>query len=181
MEIDTGTVGGYDAMVSISNEAILRQLEVLYDTEVKPYVVGGPKYLIDRELHLHETLDSGKPSRKGIDGYISCPQILLNPAHATTGAASQTARIAFKFRQGTKKEIERIQKEAEAAEKQKKSEDQKAVSTPTDSLYTYLKTNDDETTELKTATINRWEMSWDVLVTEKEVPDVMSGMSRISI
>jgi hypothetical protein len=88
MGVDTGTVGGYDAMVSISNEAILKQLEVLYETEVKPYVVGGPKYLIDRELHLHETLNFGKPFRVGIDRYICCLQILLNPTHATTGAAS---------------------------------------------------------------------------------------------
>jgi hypothetical protein len=177
MGVDTGTVGGYDAMVSISNEAILRQLEVLYETEVKPYVAGGPKYLIDRELHLHETLNSGKPSRRGIDGYICCPQILLNPTHATTGAASQTARIGFKFRQGTEKEVARIKKEAEAAEKKKKPEDQKAVFIPTDSLYTYQNMIDDDTMEWESVPINGWEMSWDVLVTEKEVPDVMSGMS----
>ena len=53
MPIDQGTLAGYDQLLSISQEAVNRQLQVLYLTEIEPPLPDGPTHLINHEMHFH--------------------------------------------------------------------------------------------------------------------------------
>ncbi|CAM1505030.1 Fc.00g106670.m01.CDS01 [Cosmosporella sp. VM-42] len=68
MSYEPGTIVGYDQLLTISQEAINRQLEALYRSPVRPVITDGPKYLINHEMRLNS--DWGE-----IRGYICCPKI----------------------------------------------------------------------------------------------------------
>ena len=65
-------------------EAIASHLELLYETPISPLVPGGPRHLIDHELHMRKLVydedQNNKPiqipSKSGIYAYICCPKII---------------------------------------------------------------------------------------------------------
>ncbi|KAI0402759.1 hypothetical protein F4802DRAFT_599720 [Xylaria palmicola] len=94
-----GTISGFDIVLSLSEEAINKQLQKLYDTPVddnKPLpppleidkfgTLEPTKYLINRRLSVHflnekQTRLQGKRvnRRDGIDAYINCPKVRFRP------------------------------------------------------------------------------------------------------
>ncbi len=97
------TIAGFDSVISISQETINKQLEVLYKTPMKNPEKNGPRFLIDHEMHFHRLLKNraGRlvPSKDELDAYVSCPTIdfsgdkLLDKYEKMT-----TARLSFTFR-----------------------------------------------------------------------------------
>lgn len=166
MGIDAGTLGGFDLALAISQEAVNVQLEKLYETEVEAPVPGGPKYLIDREFHLHKviTTKSGerKAARAGLDAFVYCPKIDFQGDNQST---SGIARVIYKFRKAVPGEVS--------------SEDLKA-GVLEDSVIRYQvpdDVDDEGNTTYKPATkvVNDWEMSWEAVVTKKEMRDVLNS------
>jgi hypothetical protein len=162
---EKGTLAGFDAALSISNEAINKQLEILYDTPVSRPVTGGPKHLIDHELHLHDmvmtTDNTMVPSPNGLDAYICCPKMLLNPDSKPSGDASQTVRVAIKFRKAESSEI---------------SDQDKLDHKDEDSWFSYNVVNKFGQNASQRIEINGWELTWEGIVKTKTMADVMTGI-----
>ena len=97
------TIAGFDSVISISQEAINKQLEVLYKTPVKNPEKKGPRFLIDHEMHFHRLLKNKTggfvPSKDGLDAYVSCPIIdFSGDKLRDKNERMTTARISFTFR-----------------------------------------------------------------------------------
>ncbi|EPS34735.1 hypothetical protein PDE_09699 [Penicillium oxalicum 114-2] len=171
MGIDAGTLGGFDLALAISQEAVNVQLEKLYDTEVEAPVPGGPKYLIDHEFHLHSVVvtkkQERKVSRKGLDAFVYCPKIDFQ---GDTQSSSGIARVTYKFRRALPGEV---------------SAKDLAAGVLEDSVIRYQIADDiDENGNTiyinAEKIINEWEMSWEAVVTKKEMKDVMNSIIQAS-
>lgn len=167
MGIDEGTLHGYDLVIAISQEAIDKQLEKLYLTEVSNPVEGGPKFLIDHELHLHKkfTTDDGQllTAKTGLDAFVYCPKIDL--CGDSTKPNHNVAKVKFKFRRAEPGEVTEREKLAGKSE---------------DSILTYeVITGYDEEGrtkyDRKYLVVNDWEISWEATVTKEEIVDVLKG------
>ena len=173
MPIDPGTLGGYDIVLAISQEAVNRQLEALYLTEVDPPILNGPKYLIDHEMHFHQKFESGAFARWGIDGYVCCPKVDFGGGTIDdTDDVYRVARITFKFRKAEKDELSRKDREEGKLE---------------DSVYRFLVIDgvDEETgmpkSRLEERIINGMEISWEAVVARKEIANVMNRKLDLQI
>ncbi|TKX20950.1 hypothetical protein C1H76_6801 [Elsinoe australis] len=96
---DTNSLKGFDLVLSITEPAINNQLELLYNTPIKPVPLPQPgttqptpDYLINHALELHPPMmekdmltykknpdGTVKYSKGGVVGWIAAPSIKLNP------------------------------------------------------------------------------------------------------
>jgi hypothetical protein len=107
-----GSIADYDLVLSISAEAINRQLKVLYDTKIKditdlpppkPTKINGAmpapqtEHLINHRLDIH--IDKkGKPNPKlGLSAFIECPTIEFDNL-ASKVNDYRTAKVSIKFK-----------------------------------------------------------------------------------
>lgn len=154
-------------VISISQEAVNRQLEQLYLTEVDPPIPNGPKYLIDHEMH-HRRDKLGNPAKAGLDGYICCPKMDFGGEQiADENDKFRVAHIRFKFR---------------AAEDDELTPADIAAGKSKHSVFRYLveipDQYDDEgipKRKLESRIIDGMEVSWQAVVAKKELKDVMEG------
>ena len=167
MGIDAGTLHGYDLVIAISQEAIDLQLEKLYGTEVSNPVPGGPKFLIDHELHLHEKVpvEGGQmiQLRTGLDAFVYCPKIDL--CGDSTQPNNNVAKVKFKFRRAEPGEV------TERERLDGKSED----SILTHEVFKGYDRRGKPDYDEKQEVINEWEISWEATVTKQEIADVLKG------
>lgn len=171
MPIDPGTLAGYDQLLSISQEAINRQLKTLYLTEVDPPMPDGPQYLINHEMHFHvkKQLPNGKGvvnAREGLDAFVCCPQVDFGGETITDKADKyRQAIIKFKFRRAEDWEI--------TDEERKKSRTEDSVL-----VYKELYDQDEDGNDrfrYPEVVINGWEISWSVLIDRQDIQDVFKG------
>ncbi|KAG5796115.1 hypothetical protein H9Q69_004848 [Fusarium xylarioides] len=168
MPIEPGTLAGFDQLLTISQEAVNAQLEVLYNTEVDPPIKDGPTHLINHELHFHakKKLSSGKEviAKDGLDGWILCPKVEFGGQKVTDEVDKyRLAVIRFKFR---------------------KAEDWELDDNPgknRDSVFRYKEVVDQDEDgrdvfEWPEVVINGWEISWRVLIDSQNIQDVMSEL-----
>lgn len=170
MPIDAGTLAGYDQLLSISQEAVQRQLEMLYGTQVEPPIPGGPTHLINHEMHFHlkKTLKNGKvvDFKDGIDAYVCCPKIEFGGQSISDEVDKyRTAVIRFKFRRAEDWEV--------------------GENTHRDSIFTYKEVVDQDeegrdVTVFHDVVINDWEISWNTLIDKKDIQDVLKGRELLS-
>jgi hypothetical protein len=166
MPFDPGTLEGYDQVISISQEAINRQLEVLYQTELDQPTPNGARHLINHEMHFHKRITEEENEwveEQGIDAYVCCPRIELGGETVTDkGERFRVAVIRFKFRQ---------REEWEAGEDTEK---------PRDSILCYeykrLVRGERPNLEYPYVIINDWEISWETLIASEDIQSVMEGL-----
>lgn len=109
-----GSISDYDLMLSISAEAINRQLKLLYNTEIKssndlpppkPTKVAGAspaapaEYFINHRLEMH--IDKkGKPNPNyGLSAFIECPTVSFDNLNSKVNDY-RTAKLSIKFKKG---------------------------------------------------------------------------------
>jgi hypothetical protein len=170
MPIDPGTLAGYDQLLSISQEAINRQLKTLYGTKVKDRTIAGPKFLINHEMRFHTKmqLKNGKTiiARYGLDAYVCCPEVDFGGKDYEDEDKYRLATIKFKFRKTLK-----YDHTADEWEKLKK----------TDSILVYKEVVDQDENgrdkyEYPEVVVNGWEISWVALIDKQDIKNVMEGM-----
>lgn len=156
MAVTPGTIAEFDIILSISEEAINRQLNLLYDkkieiddlpvpTEVENAAPAAPaQYLINHDLEIHLKDEDGElDMTAGISGHIKCPKISFTDVPAPNDF--RTARMSFTFER-----VEGIEKP--------------------DSTYTrWVKGKP------KSTPINGWTMSWLVKLGRNDIQNVMEG------
>ena len=158
-----GSIAEHDIVISISEEAINRQFDLLYTKlirenkslppppglKLKSGVVTTPsKYLINHDLNIFDIYTDKNGARKfdpeaGIFGHIKCPTISLKEAE------SNTARITFEFQRD-------------------------ATAPIPDSVFKEWVGRGREA-EIKPTTINGWKMSWKVKLGENKFGDFKKG------
>ena len=173
MPIDPGTLAGYDQLLSISQEAVNRQLKTLYMTEVEPPIPNGPTHLINHEMHFHakRATTSGKmiTSRDGLDGYVCCPQIEFGGETILDNVDKyRMAVIKFKFRKAEDWEIDH---------------DKEQKGKRADSVLTYKQVADQDENgndiyEYPEVIINGWEISWVAQIDRKDIKDVFEEIIK---
>jgi hypothetical protein len=156
MHVTPGTLAEFDIVLSISEEAINRQLRLLYDKKIDdddlpvPTEIEGlapaaqAKYLINHDLEIHTRNDHGETNMEGgISGHITCPKISFTDVPSPNDF--HTARISFQF---------------ECVEGAAKP----------NSTYTEWSNMMPRRT-----TIDGWTVSWLVEIGRKEINNVMEG------
>jgi hypothetical protein len=171
MPIDPGTLAGYDQLISISQEAVNRQLKILYLTEVDPPIPNGPTHLINHEMHFHAktATRSGKTitSRDGLEGYVCCPQIDFSGGTISDSADKyRMAVIKFKFRKLEDWELD---------------DDDKAKGKRADSVLIYKQLADqdeygNDIYEFPEVIINGWEISWVAQIDKQDIQNVLADI-----
>ena len=164
-----GTLAGYDIVLAVSEEAVNAQLDKLYKTPITrgplppptelPNYAPAPqaKYLINHDMSLHEMKKSKKTglmekSKEGIDAHIECPRIRFRPrgkVHSTMQYRAAFVEITFK-------------RDDDAPEDSK------------DSVLASWDTSQSPP-ELTHTIVNGYTMSWQVLVAQERIHDVMNG------
>jgi hypothetical protein len=156
MAVTPGTIAEFDIVLSVSEEAINKQLNLLYIKEIKSDDLPVPtkvknaapaapaKYLINHDLEIHlEDEDGELDMEAGISGHIKCPKISFTDVPAPNDF--RTARMSFTF-------------------------EQVKDATKPDSTYSrWVKGKP------KRTPINGWTMSWLVKLGRKDIQNVMEG------
>jgi hypothetical protein len=159
----------YSQLLSISQEAVNTQLKVLYLTEVENPAPGGPKNLINHEMHFHakRQTKAGKTiiSREGLDAWVCCPQVEFGGQSIVDKQDKyRTAVIRFKFRRASEFEL---------------TEDQiKAGQGDSVLVYKQVVDQDDEGNnkyEYPEVVINGWEISWEATIDKQDIENVFKG------
>ncbi|KUJ19605.1 uncharacterized protein LY89DRAFT_496240 [Mollisia scopiformis] len=157
-----GTLAEYDIILSISEEAINRQFQILYDKKIdekggalppppgmeQDGVAPPPpsKYLINHELEIHLAEEglSGQPEidyESGIIGHTKCPKVSFKDS-----GTSNKGRISFEF--------ERVETAKEP-----------------DSVFKYW-VGKGKAAETRSQVINGYTMSWEVNLGQKNIQDI---------
>jgi hypothetical protein len=158
-----GSIADYDIVLSISEAAINRQLQILYNTPISddssddlppPTEVanGAPaapsKYLINHDLEIHlKDEDGNLDMEAGITAHIDPPTVTFNSFGKTNDF--RTGRISFKFKKD-------------------------GSSAAPDSFYKYW-SGHGPTSKLKSFNLNGYTMSWLVKFGQHNIGDVMKG------
>lgn len=161
-----GTIAEYDVVLSISEEAINRQFELLYKTPVDKLALPPPpgmeergaappppsKYLInhDLEIHIAAPMPGGKSDidyDEGIFGHIKPPRVSFKES-----GSENKARVTLEF--------ERVESFND--------EDKK------DSIFAQW-VGRGPNAKIESTTINGWTMSWDVRLGQTNIQDIMTG------
>jgi hypothetical protein len=165
---DPTTLKAFDMAVAISEEALNKQLDLLYHTPVKPLPLPEPgttqpaqEYLIQRAVRMHypETGPDGEEieSDAGIDGWIAPPAITI---HARDKMSST---VTLKFIPNP---------------------DPNATGDlNTSYVYQQIVRNKEgkKVIEDKKININNWTISWDCDLRATNIQAVQEGMCTISI
>lgn len=156
MSVTPGTIAEFDIVLSVSEEAINKQLRLLYEKKIDdddlpiPTEVEGAapaaqaKYLINRDIEIHIKDEDGElDMQEGLSAHIKCPKISFTDVPAPNDF--RTARMSFTF--------ERVEGAANP-----------------DSTYTRWVKG-----KTKSDPINGWTMSWLVTIGRKDINNVMEG------
>lgn len=166
---DPTTLRAFDMAVAISEEALNKQLDLLYHTPVKTLPLPQPgttqpkqEYLIKHDVSMHypETDPDGNVilnedgsalmSASGIDGWIAPPTITINPR------SKMSSTVTIKFI---------------------KNPDPNATGN-VDTTYTYLQIVG-RTVQEKKIIINDWSISWDCDLKSTEIQAIQEGESLL--
>jgi hypothetical protein len=163
MPAEIGSLADYDAILSISEEAINRQLQLLYDKKIEvsddlppptqtPVANGAPAapshYLINHELEIHLFDDQGiLDEEEGLSGHIECPKISFTDVNLPNNF--RTGKISFKFKKDP-------------------------ASANPNSVFNYWSGRGRSAT-IKSVPLNEYTMSWEVNFGRFDVHNVMEG------
>ncbi|KAF3904729.1 hypothetical protein ABW20_dc0100609 [Dactylellina cionopaga] len=169
-ELPVNSLKGYDTVIQVSQEAIQKQLGVLWGTKVKKPTPNGPRHLIDHEFNLHTMIDAKKKdgtverrtSREGFDGYVNCPTIDFTGYAVGFDERYTTAKVSFTFTTADK-----VFKPVDIP----KGKDH-------NSFFTFLEKYFDEelgAEQLRKVpiNINGWTISWKGIVAQKSIDDIL--------
>jgi hypothetical protein len=164
MPAEPGSIADYDIVLSISEEAINRQLQLLYNKPVggsadlpppipTPNSAAAPppqsEYLINHELVIHLKDDDGNVDEKsGIKGHVECPTVKFT--NVGTGSGSPSARISYKFKSDP------------------------SAGDAADSVFNYW-SGFGPSAKLKSLNINGFTMFWQANLQRADIMDVMKG------
>jgi len=163
-----GTIAEYDIVLSISEEAINAQFQLLYNktiagTPLKPppglkNVAPPPpsKYLINHDLEIHVAEPNGDGTSSidmegGLFAHIKCPRVSFRDSGTTN-----KARVEIEFQRD----------ETVKDEKRK------------DSVYMEW-VGPRRHPELKPTIVTGWKMSWIVDLGMQNIQDIMTGQTNI--
>lgn len=173
-----GSLADYDIVLSISEEAINRQLGLLYSKKITttgnpddlppptPLEGGGAAapstYLINHDLEIHVTDTTGELDKKtGIFGHIECPTVSFTNVKQND---HRRVRVSFKF----KRDESKVEPAVVDPKDVVPSIDCK------DSMFWYWVVKG-RTAIPTPQIINGWTMSWEARIGRRDIQDIMQG------
>ena len=163
-----GTIAEYDIVLSLSEEAINRQFQLLYDKTIDGPAMNPPpgmetegvaspvpsKYLINHhlEIHIAHAMGAGKKPKidydEGIFGHIKSPRVSFRDS-----GTENKGRVVFEF-----------QRDESVVDVKKQ-----------DSLFAQW-VGIGRSAEIEKTNINGWTMSWDVKLGQSNIQNIMTGL-----
>ena len=152
-----GSLADYDILISISDDAINRQLKQLYDHALEsddfpaPGEVDGAanpaqtQYLINHELVIHINDENGNPDAEaGLDAHVESPKVSFTDV---TPDDHRSVRIIFKFKEDASAPVP-------------------------NSVFKYRQSDGDAPTEV---VVNGYSMSWLASIQNHPINNVQEG------